>query len=806
MVIDLQGSWTLLDGDNNKVCNVEIPGDIYTGLIDSGVKEDPYYGNNELDFQDLAKEDWVLQRSFNIEKLEDREVILDINSLDTYCDIYINRELVGKSENMFVPFKKNIKEKLVLGENKIDIKFHSAENRALELEKNHPYKLPYMILPLQSPARNYTRKVQCHSGWDWGPALMVSGIYNSIKINSYNQGVIESWDLDYKLDNSEVNINIIIEYRSLVKGSTSFNLYDGDIKTTYSRDVNVGLNIITINLNKGDVQLWWPNGYGDQPLYCFKLETLDEIKVKRVGFRDLEVISKEDKIGKSLYFRVNGVDIFSKGANWIPVDALPSRQSDDKYYSLIKDARDANMNTLRVWGGGQYEKDIFYDLCDEMGLLIWQDMMFSCSVYPADKEFLSNVESEIRYQIKRLKNHPSIGLWCGNNENVGALTWFEESRKDRDIYIIDYDRLNEGVLGKNIKKIDPNRAWWPSSPCAGEDDYSDCWHDDSRGDMHYWSVWHEGKSFDAYYDVIPRFCSEFGFQSYPSLDVVKSFAPEEELNITSPFMEHHQKNEKGNQIILETMSRYYRIPKDFENFLYVSQVQQSVAIKTAIEYWRSNRPTCMGILYWQLNDLWPVSSWSSIEYGGRWKPLHYQIKKIFEPVHLISYYKKDGSCSFSIVNDRLEDTLGDVKIDFKDFSGNSLWSKEFNITGVAQSVTKILDIDLESFDFNRTDGFFYISGGFEGRLITNTLFITEPKRCRINKCEISTVIEQRENGVSIKLLSNNPAFNVVLSSKDGSRFSDNDFTLLNGEERVIDVDGDIGLDDLNILCLNNSFI
>lgn len=806
MNIDLKGSWTLYNSKKEEVCQAAIPGDIYSGLIKAGIMADPYYGKNEIDYQKLAKEDWTLKTIFHIDSLDYSGIFLNIDSLDTYCTIIINGKICGKSDNMFIPFLEDIKNTLLLGENIIEIEFDSAEKTALQLEKQHPYKVPYMEAPIQSPARNFTRKVQCHGGWDWGPALMVSGIYNSINITGVKEGRITDWDIDYKLNGLEADIDFEFNYHSFIDGEIEFKLNDSDSITSFTRKVVKGGNRLSFSLKKNDIELWWPNGYGSQPMYKFILECSDRRLLKKIGFRTLETISAEDTIGKSLYFRINGVDIFSKGANWIPVDALPSGQTDDKYRQLITDSAEANMNMLRVWGGGQYEKDIFYDLCDEMGILVWQDMMFACSVYPADEKFLKNVDMEIKYQIQRLKHHPSIAIWCGNNENVGALTWFEETKKNRDLYIIDYDRLNEGTIGRNIKAIDPDRAWWPSSPCAGENDYSDCWHDDSRGDMHYWSVWHEGKSFDAYYDVTPRFCSEFGFQSFPSLSTVKSFAPEDQWNITAPFMEHHQRNQKGNQIILETMSRYYRIPKNFENFLYISQVQQSMAIKTAVEYWRASRPTCMGILYWQLNDLWPVSSWSSIEYSGKWKPLHYEIKRIFEPIHFYSYKNRDEKCYFGLVNDTLTrvDYILDLK--FISFSGETLWSTRINSTAEGESSSHSSIITMDEIGYTGEDGFFYGTTVINNRELNSTLLVTEPKRCELEKANITTDITNIADGYSIVLKTDLPAFNVVLDAGElTGRFSDNNITLIPGEKRVITIKTADKLDKIAVYTLNNSF-
>ncbi|MGL1890288.1 MAG: glycoside hydrolase family 2 protein [Spirochaetaceae bacterium] len=812
MNINLGGLWTLTNSENRTICKTEIPGDIFSSLIDNKIMPAPYYGKNELEIQKYNSMDWNLSKEFEVKDLNYSEMSLEIDSLDTFCDIYINNTLCGSSNNMFVPFSKNIKDFLKCGNNIIKVHFKSAENCSLELQKNHPYSIPFMMAPIQSPARNFARKVQCHSGWDWGPALMVAGIYNSISIKLVKVSKVKDWDLTYKLNgfNAEINSNFI--YHSYEKRNVNFTIVSEDNEIKFSEYVVIGENSISYSFNKDNIQLWWPNGYGDQPLYKFDLKTPEETLTKKIGFRKLEVISADDKIGRSLIFRVNSVDIFCKGANWIPVDALPSKQTNDVYERLLEDSIKANMNMLRVWGGGQYEKDIFYDLCDEKGLLVWQDMMFSCSTYPADKLFLENVKLEVVAQVKRLKNHPSLALWCGNNENVGALTWFEETKKDRDMYIVDYDRLNEGIIGNTIKELDPDRAWWPSSPCAGENDYSDCWHDDSKGDMHYWSVWHEGKSFDAYYDVIPRFCSEFGYQSFPSFSEVKSFASEDQWNVTSPVMEHHQRSPSGNQLIIETISRYYRFPKDFKNFLYLSQVQQSEAIKTAIEYWRGQRPTCMGILYWQLNDLWSVSSWSSIEYSGKWKPLHYEVKRIFEPIHLFSYVKNDGKFYLGCVNDTLENKIGKTKLQFISFEGDILWTKEYN-TEIKQESSQIIDeILIDDFKYKKDEGFFYGTFFYDKRVINTTKLITETKRCILKATKIQKDISVLGKKVTIKLTTDFPTFNVVIDTGDlGINLSDNNITLLPKLEYVVTMELNKELrldqirDSLDIYCLNNSF-
>ncbi|WDR02782.1 hypothetical protein PSQ19_00645 [Devosia algicola] len=323
------------------------------------------------------------------------------------------------------------------------------------------------------------------------------------------------------------------------------------------------------------------------------------------------------------------------GANWIPADAIPSRITPAVVRDLLESAKAANMNMLRIWGGGQYEPDYFYELCDELGILIWHDFMFACMSYPSDREFLDDVRVEITQQLRRLSHHACIALWCGDNEVIGSLGWYPETMAAPERYVANYDRLNS-MLGRIVEDEDPARRFWPSSPSMGYLDFSDGWHADTRGDTHYWDVWHSAKPFEAYRTVNPRFASEFGFQSFTSMNVIETFAEPKDRNPSSPVMENHQRNEGGNARILETMTRYFRFPSNFDQMVFLSQIQQGLAIKTAIEYWRSTKPRCMGTLYWQINDIWPVASWASLDYGGQWKLLHYMAKRFYLPISVVA--------------------------------------------------------------------------------------------------------------------------------------------------------------------------
>jgi len=863
--IDLSGTWTL-QVDSPVLGKVtipcQIPGDLHSALLSAGLIPDPYYGDQELAVQFLNQEEFILERIIEIgpEQLRQGSPYLYFESIDTVATVLLNNKVLAETSNMFHAHILDLGNKLQVGTNTITIYFHSAEKAAEQRAKQLPYPIPHSVYPVQSLHRNQIRKVQCHSGWDWGPCLMVSGLYGPCYLDFACPGRIEGlsvrtlppdinteerdrWDLPVSLTytipgfvtnagrtDSDTGFSSV-EYPITMKLSLRDNSGKTMVEqTTEYRLHGPGVHQLETLLSIKDPELWWPAGYGKQPLYTLEAAVWsserDVTKImaiqegdaqemttpgagiqgtsKRIGFRELKVITQDDEAGRAMTFQVNGRAIWAKGANWIPLDSLPARQTPDRYRQLLRSMIQANMNMVRVWGGGQYERDLFYDLCDELGILVWQDMMFACSTYPADPEFLERVRREIRFQILRLKEHPSIALWCGNNENLGALTWYPETRANRDRYLIDYDRLNEGVVGKTIRELDPDRTWWPSSPSAGPDDYSDNWHNDGRGDMHYWSVWHEGKPFEAYYDVTPRFCSEFGYQSFPSEETVASYCPEDQRNLTSPVMEHHQKNPRGNSIIIENFSRYFRFPEGFENMLYLSQVQQALAIQTAVEYWRSRRPICMGALYWQLNDCWPVASWSSIEYSGKWKLLHYAARRFFAPIALVSFVK-DQRLQVHLINDTNRSISGTVTLAFINFAGETIQERPLPVYNAGEGAHKLWETDLAKLNIPKDtvffQGFLHIDEGPSVSCVRDPLepdksletfcFLVPPKRCNLESAQITSHLSivknyQGEAELLLQLSTDRPAFyvSVDISGLKG-HWEDNLFTLLPGTTKII---------------------
>lgn len=802
--LEINGVWNLYPLDAEKIAPhskyflnhdhipCTLPGDIHSALLAASIIPDPYFGTQELDIQWVGQNNWVLQRTFPIaeEDLRDTHAILTLTMADTIIDILVNDTHIGSCDNQFRRWRFDIGSALQVGQNSIKLVFTSAENHAIKEAEKLAYPIPYSVYPVSAKHRNLVRKTQCHSGWDWGPCILSFGIYEPIQLTFADEGIIESVTCDTKPcsdDSWDLVVQVIFNAQKAqilpCSATCSGATQQGSIET------QVGLNKITFHLVCNKVQRWWPNGEGKAVLYPLSLTIGSQEVSKRIGFRTLVVKTEEDaEGGKGMVFSVNGRDIFAKGANWIPLDAFMGRLKRDRYEQLLQYAMDANMNMLRLWGGGLYEKEDFYELCDEKGILLWQDCMFSCSMYPSDPDFLGSVEAELRYQVNRLHDHPSLALWCGNNEDLGAITWYEESRKNPYRYVIDYDRLNEGVVGKVIKELDPNRTWWPSSPSAGTSDFSDNWHNDKRGDMHFWSVWHEGKSFEEYYSIKPRFVSEFGYQSFPSLSTVATYAQPSMWNLTSVEMEHHQKNSRGNSIIIENFSRYYRFPTNFEQMLYLSQVQQATAMKMAIEYWRTTMPHCMGTLYWQLNDNWPVASWSSIDYTLKWKLLHYAAKRFYAPALPIAYQKEDGKVEVYIVNDGpkgIEDAKLSVK--FCTFDGQKLSKQEYRLTIDAKSSTHMCTIDLKKKPkIDRKKTFVYLKLKSDDLYIENCLLLDKPKACQLCDPGIETHIEKASGGFLVTVCCIHPAFEVALDAQDlKGVFSDNLFNIRPTAQKVV---------------------
>ncbi|MFW5932914.1 MAG: beta-mannosidase [Candidatus Hadarchaeota archaeon] len=783
--ISLAGDWQFRQVEADEWLNAKVPGGVYSDLWREEKIKDPYYGDNELDLQWIGKSDWEYRRHFEVDEeiLEHEKVILKCNGLDTVSEVFINGKKLGETENMHRSYEFDIGDVLEEGSNEILIKFKSPVKYGIEKQDDYPYPVPAIRYPVDQPARNFIRKAQCHYGWDWGPCFPTMGIWREISIIAFSGPRIRFVTTEQDHGEEEVDLKARVGVEVLNQGRHDFELKIAGREFKATKELQEGNEEVDLKARVQDPDLWWPRGFGDQPLYDMEVSVADNQDSyslrERIGFRDLKLVREEDDVGESFYFEVNGVPIFAKGANWVPIDALYDRVSTERYDYLLSDMVEANMNMIRVWGGGYYEKDDFYRLCDEKGILVWQDFMFACGLYPADEDFLDNVEEEVRYQVRSLANHPSIALWCGNNENEMALKeWFNES-DDLEEFRKDYERLYLDTVGRTVAEEDPSRSYWPSSPSSGGDEDP---HSPEIGDEHYWDVWHEGKPFSNYLEAKPRFASEFGYQSFASPDTLLTTMEENDLNPTSPIMEHHQRNEGGNKRILKRMADHFRIPFSFDDFVYLSQVQQGLAMKTAIEHWRRIKPRCMGTLYWQLNDLWPCASWSSIEYRGKWKALHYMAKRFYSPV-LVSTVENDEELDVWITSDVNEELNGKVFINAVRFNGEPIISDELDVKVSPLESKRVGSLPMEELaEFSQKS---MVRVYFEGpvRSYPNYHFLEPFKRLELP--EVSLGMEVRDNEISLE--PDGPALFVKLDADHlEGRFSDNYFHLSPGESRRLE--------------------
>jgi beta-mannosidase len=628
---NLSGPWQLQQVDGDMSTTMQVPGDGISALHSAGLIPDPYWGRNEYGLRWISQGDWVIRRTVF---LDDVAQDLVISGLDCVADVAVNGHVVLRAANAFRTWRVDLSSVLQVGENTVSITFRSSVAEAADRQADQPFRVPYHSGNSPIPNGNMLRKPQCDFGWDWNIALAPFGVWGDIRLDAQAAPRLENSRVKQRHGTGQVSVTVTADILNWC-GPVVVEFHNHRVEVTpVNGKIRAGFEI-------SDPDLWWPSGQGEQVLHDLTIQAGSTRLHRRIGLRQISMLNTPDASGAAFGFLVNGRKIFAKGANWIPADALSGRITYDGVADLLNSAVGAHMNMIRVWGGGRYEPDWFYDLCDELGLLVWQDFMFSCNLYPSDSAFLADVAIEVREQVARLADRACLALWCGDNELVGALGWFEESRKNRDRYLVAYDRLNR-TIETALHDVDPQANWWPSSPSRGPLDFGDGWHDDGAGDMHFWSVWHEGRDFDHYRDVRPRFCSEFGFQSYPSMAVIRRFCDPIDHNIAAPVLESHQKNAGGNARIAETMFRYFRFPEGFENFVYLSQVQQALAIKTAVTHWRSLSPHCLGTLYWQLNDTWPVASWSSLDHGGGWKLLHHAARHFFAPLLVTAVPVADG--------------------------------------------------------------------------------------------------------------------------------------------------------------------
>jgi beta-mannosidase len=628
--------WRFRDCSGSAWHLATVPGCVHTDLLRAREIPDPLRGTNEAALQWIDERDWEYSTDFKVDaRMLDEEVVdLVADGLDTIATVWLNGTEVARTENMFIGHRWDVKPLLRRGRNTLRIRFDSATRYIRTHRKNHKPR------DINDPVGRCTviRKEQCQFGWDWGPRYVTAGIWRDIRLEGWTGNRLTgiSVSQDHRKDGS-VALSLTHELarpdrrsRCLWRVSTG----------TEAPSAGVGPTIVIAS-----PRLWWPSGQGDQPLYHLEVEIVgaDGALIGhwrcRIGLRTIALDRHKDKWGQSFQFVVNGRPIFAKGANWIPASTFVAGLERRDYARDLKAAVAANMNMLRVWGGGIYESEDFYDLCDELGLLVWQDFMFACTLYPGDAAFIANSHAEADFQVRRVRHRACLALWCGNNE-IWSINAHELVDPKKKAQRRDYERLFHRVLPEVVEKLGGGTPYWPSSPWRGNEDVTHA-AGEARGDSHYWDVWHGRTPVKEYEKWKFRFASEFGMQSYNSAATQATFSPRGDRNIFGAALETHQKNKGGNQVILDYVSRRYRFPRDQDSLIYLSQLNQVFCTQTGVAHYRRLMPRCMGSLYWQLNDCWPVASWSSIEFTGRWRALHHAARRFYAPAVVSAHVPGD---------------------------------------------------------------------------------------------------------------------------------------------------------------------
>ena len=777
-------------------------------LFEQKAIPDPFYKDNEAKLQWLEKTDWVWENRFDVSddvlKLEKNELIL--RGVDTYADIYLNDSLILKTDNAFREWRVEVKKSLKSKGNVLKIVFLNT----LSIDKKKNDSAPVDYPDVYNTHRMFTRKPQFHYGWDWGPRFVTCGLKEVELLGWEGFKIEETWVKQTHLDKDSAVLTVNMTINSTLETTATVDVIINGKSFNQSVLLKQGLNNIESEVNITNPIFWWTHDRGTPFLYDLDVEVkhnkdgfsignnaqnapntegpLYDKKTKRIGLRTIELVTEKDVHGESFYFRLNGAPLFAKGANYIPQHFFQERVTREDNIKTVENALAANMNMLRVWGGGIYETDDFYQACDEKGMLVWQDFMYACAMYPGDAAFLENAKLEAVEQVKRLNTHPCIALWCGNNEiNEAWHNWGWQPRfnpDQKEIIWKAYTDLFNNILPEAVKSYANQTNYWESSPRFGR--YNNKSY--TEGDNHDWFVWHDEKPFEHFEERVPRFMSEYGFQSFPDWETIESFSDSTDWTLESKVMLQHQKHPKGNVLIKKYTERSFKTPKTFKDFVYVSQLVQAQGIRMAVEAQRRAKPYCMGTLYWQLNDVWQSASWSSIDYFGCWKALHYAVRDAYAPV-LVSMKTEKDRVKIHVVNDSLREIKGQLQVESYDFTGRMIFSDTKNITVRPDTSEEFYNVGFEQL-LNKIEkkNNVYVKLSFleNGQKVSESIrYLVQPKDLNLKKGEIFKTVEKADNGFIFKLKSSTLLKSVYLTSNTEGAFQDNYFDFLPNVEYSI---------------------
>ncbi len=798
--INLHDEWEFRPAKQGVWSPAEVPGSVHSDLLKNELIRDPFSHMNEKEVQWIEEEDWLYQSVFNCadEIAAKQNIVLHFKGLDTYADVYLNEQLILQADNMFRSWNIDVKKILKSGENHLKIHFHSPMKMARPRRDALNYSLPAGNDAQEEKLSVFTRKAPFQFGWDWGPRLVTAGIWRPIELTAWDKaGIKDCLLLTSELNEDRARIKAKIELKK-----TGVEKVQLRIRDTENGNVLLNKQFSSIENNQLEAnfiidkpKLWWCNGLGSPHLYKLNVELLTakgeqiDAKLCKLGIRNIELVQEADSIGTSFYFKLNGIPVFMKGANYIPSDNLLDRVNKERYQMLVEAARDANMNMLRVWGGGIYEEDLFYDLCDENGILVWQDFMFACSMYPGDKAFLENVRAEVQDNIIRLRQHPCIALWCGNNEmdvawhNWGWQSTHRYSKADSTEIWNNYQTLFHQIIPYELLRLDPLRPYVSTSPLSNWGTMENFNH----GSMHYWGVWHGNDHFEGYEKYVGRFMSEYGFQSFPSHNTIKKFSSTSDRRLDSPVMKHRQKSYKGNGLIYEFMDELLPRPEKFTDFLYFSQLTQAEGLKKAFNSHRAKKPHCMGTLYWQLNDCWPAISWSGIDYYGNWKALHHYAKRAFQPLVVLPY-ESDGKFKVKINSDLNYAVEPELLIQLFDFKGRELFHTVRPIRVDSLSNEEFYEIEVKSWlsEHSPQSTFATVSLYQNERVLASSDYHFLPYKDQdLGPGNFKTEISNQGGYFLLSLSCKELVRGLQLESAQDGHFDDNFFDLKPGRARIV---------------------